>query len=298
MNRPQDRVEEICQTLLDGYIGKSALEVSLEEFKQFYETMQRLAGVIPLVTLVNLETVVVAQFSNISPQHFDIIEASPFTEKQFEYIQNREWFGPNKVPQGFGRFLWKEILLNKGKLGIIFLISTAIFYMINTEAFYSSISSFLLQSATVFLSLYIIFTVSQSQTLYNDSSLLKAGILHSYIRHDRNITILGILTVALTFLGSGIITLSMMLDAAYPAAWFLLTSRILRALFMAIVVTMLFDTFFTVASYYLDRSRVIMERDLVVDILDREYNRHHTAVSKNKPQPRKASKKPRRTKGN
>jgi len=287
MNRPQARIEEICQKLLDGFIGKSALEVSLPEFRQFYETMQRLGDTVPLVTLINLESVVVAQFSNISPQHFDIIGPGPFNEEQFGFIQKWEWFGPTRPPQGFGKFLWKEILLNKGKLGIIFLISTAIFYIVNTEAFYGSTSSFLLESATVFLSLYIIFTVSQSQTLYKDSSLLRAGILHSYIRHDRNITILGILTIALTFLGSGVVTLTMMLDAANPAPWFLMTSRIFRAVFMAIVLTMLFDTFFTVASYYLDRSRVIMERDLVVDILDREYNRHHVPNSRNKPKPRR-----------
>jgi len=34
---------------------------------------------------------------------------------------------------------------------------------------------------------------------------------------------------------------------------------------------MLFDTFFIVANYYLERNRDIFERDTVADILDEEY---------------------------
>ncbi|MDD1696593.1 MAG: hypothetical protein LUQ54_06820 [Methanoregula sp.] len=296
MDRPQEKIEEICQKLLEGCIDRSAIDVTLQEFEQFYETMQRLTPTVPIVALVNLESLVVAQFSNLSPQHFDIVQPGPFTEKQFSFVQKKEWFGPTKAPQSFGKFLWIEILLNKGKLGIIFLVSACLLFLINTEEFYSVTASFLLQSATVFLSLYIIFTVSQSQTLYKESTLLRAGILHTYIRHDRNITILGILTVAFTFLGNGIVTLSSMLESVYQAPWFILVSRLLRAVFMAVVVTMLFDTFFTVASYYLDRSRVILERDLIIDILHGEYNKHQSASSGHIQLKRKPSKLSRRVK--
>ena len=72
MSRKPEEIENICMKLLDGNYGKSALEVTLDEFQRFYTTMVYLTKSNPIVSFVNLEDVVVAQFSSISPQHFDI----------------------------------------------------------------------------------------------------------------------------------------------------------------------------------------------------------------------------------
>ena len=274
MDRTPREIARICRELINNSIGMSALEVSLDEFRVFHETMQRLTKTVPMVSLINLESTVVAQFSNISPQHFDITHSEPLTESLFGFAEKKCWYGPRKSPQSFSRFLLAEFLLNKWKLSVIFIASALVFFVINSAEFYQLMASFLLQSSTVFLSLYIIFTVSQSQTLYKDVSLLKIGVLHQYYRDDRNMTLLGILTIALTFLFSGLVSLTAMFDSTTQAFWALTASRLVRAVSMSIVVALLFDTFLTVANYYLDRSRDVLERDLVAAILDDDYRKH------------------------
>lgn len=274
MHRTPREIARICRELINNSIGMSALEVSLDEFRVFHETMQRLTKTVPMVSLINLESTVVAQFSNISPQHFDITHSEPLTESLFGFAEKKCWYGPQKSPQSFSRFLLAEFLLNKWKLSVIFIASALVFFVINSAEFYQLMASFLLQSSTVFLSLYIIFTVSQSQTLYKDASLLKIGVLHQYYRDDRNMTLLGILTIALTFLFSGLVSLTAMFDSTTQAFWALTASRLVRAVSMSIVVALLFDTFLTVANYYLDRSRDVLERDLVAAILDDDYRKH------------------------
>ena len=275
MSRKPEEIENICKKLLDGNYGKSALEVTLDEFQRFYTTMVYLTKSNPIVSFVNLEDVVVAQFSSISPQHFDISDRKiMLTEDDFEFVISKKWYGSQGKPQSFGNFLWHEFLLNWGKLSTIFVISALILFAINDKTFYEQLISLLIQSATVFLSLYIIFTVSQSHTLYKDIVLLKEGILQRYYRDDRNVTLLGIITIAFTFLGSGIISLTNKLDGLVQLDWATMTTRIIRAMVIAIVITMLFDTFLTVANYYLFRNRDVLERDMVADILDNDYREH------------------------
>ena len=275
MRKPEE-IQKICEALLIGQFGKRALDVNVDEFQKFYTTMVHLTKSNPVVSFVNLETMVVAQFSNISPQHFDIAPGKRFlTETDFDFVINRKWYGARNKPQRFGWFLWNEFLLNKRELTIIFTISALALFIIDDIVLYEQLVSLLIQSATVFLSIYIIFTVSQSQTLYRDITLFKNGILQKYYRDDRNTTLLGIITIGLTFLGSSIVSLTSKVEKTYTQVdWVMLSTRAVRAFVLAVVVVMLFDTFFAVANYYLVRNKDVLERDMVADILDEDYKEY------------------------
>jgi len=275
MNRKPEEIERICKELLSGYYNNYALNVTLEEFQKFYTTMVFLTKTNPIVSFVNLQYTVVAQFSSISPQHFDIFNKKGIvTENNFDFVISQKWYGIKGRPQRFSNFLWHEFLLNWGKLSTIFIVSAVILFVVNDKSFYEQLISLLIQSATVFLSLYIIFTVSQSQTLYKDIELLKDGILQRYYSDDRHVTLLGIITIAFTFLGSGIIELTNKFDSFSQLSWVPMTMRCFRAITIAIVITMLFDTFFTVANYYLFRNRDVLERDMVADLLHDDYRKY------------------------
>jgi hypothetical protein len=258
-------IESICAKLLRGNIGEKALQVSLDEFQRFYSTFVNLTKSSPVVSLVNIEDTVIAQFSNISPQHFLIVEKESLLENDFRFIQNRRWYGAKVKPEKFFAFLWKEFKNNFNSLILVGLVSFTLLFWVNNDGLYQLLVSLLIQSSTVFLGLYIIFTVSQSQKLYQDLRLFKSGILHKYFRDDKNVTMLGILTISSTFLNSGVIYL---LSGFTPN----LLAQITKALFSSITVVLLFDTFLTVANYYLERNRDVIERDIVAEILHEDYH--------------------------
>jgi hypothetical protein len=264
MTKTNQEIENICVRLLRGEIGKIALSVSLDEFQRFYSTFVNLTKSSPVVSLVNIEDVVVAQFSDISPQHFDILSKQPLLDNDFQFIQEKRWYGANRKPENFLPFLWKELKQNSVKLLLVGLVSFALLFWVNNDGLYQLLVSLLIQSSTVFLSLYIIFTVSQSQNLYQDLQLFKSGILHKYFRDDKNVTLLGILTISSTFFNSGLLYLLSGLTQN-------LFTQIAKALFSTITIMLLFDTFFTVANYYLERNRDVIERNIVADILDEDY---------------------------
>lgn len=273
MSRSQQQIENICRKLLEGYIGDAALNVTLDEFQEFHAAILRLTEAAPEVSFVNLETIVVAQFSSVSPQHFDIVDDEPLTEDRFDFVSKRHWYGRRDRPQGFMAFLWAEFLLNFSKLLSIFTVSATLLFLVNSDPLYELVASFLIQSATVFLSLYIIFTVAQSQSLFQDISLFRKGILQKYYTDDRNVTLLGILTIAMTFLNTGLVYALNSLESWIQGYWVGILARLIKAVFTAFVITLLFDTFFAVANYYLYRNRDVLERDITSDVLDSDYRK-------------------------
>ena len=264
MTKTNQEIERICKKLLSGEIYSKALSVSLDEFQRFYSTFVNLARKSPKVSLVNLEDIVIAQFSDIAPQHFDISDTKPLVDNDFAFIQYRRWYGATNTPERFTLFIWKELRQNLLKLLMVAIISFTILFLANSTSLYELMISLLIQSSTVFLSLYIIFTVSQSQGLYSDLELFKSGVLHKYYRDDRNVTLLGIVTVSSTFLSAGLIYL---LSEYNPNIYL----QAAKAALVTVNITLLFDTFLTVANYYLERNRDIIERNIAADILNDDF---------------------------
>jgi len=280
MTRTSEEIQQICIRLLDGQTHYQALQVTLDEFDRFYQMMLHLRKTPPQVSLVNLETIIKAQFSDISPQHFDILFRKPLTEQDFEFILNKIWHGSKEPPQRFLAFMREELRQNWLKLSILFVFSLALLYFANSEKLYELVTTLLIQSSTVFLSIYLIFTVIQSQIIYKDTSLFKVGVLQQYFTDDKNVLLLGILTIALTFLNSMFLSLLSTAGLSLPGLvsgerlyWFQISEQVLKALSTTIVIVLLFDTFLIVANYYLERSRDVVERDIASEILHQDYLR-------------------------
>jgi hypothetical protein len=270
MTRTNQDIDRICVKLLSHEINTEPLPVSLDEFQRFYSTLVNLTKRSPKVSLVNLEDRVLGQFSDIAPQHFDISEKKALLDTDFDFIKYKTWYGAKTPPEKFAPFLWTEFKQNFPKLSLIAIVSFALLFLADNKSLYELIISLLIQSSTVFLSLYIIFTVSQSQSLYSDMELFKSGVLHKYYRDDKNITLLGILTVSSTFLTAGLLY---MLSALHANV----SIQVIKALLVTGNIVLLFDTFLTVVNYYLERSRDVIERNIAADILhdDFESNDEH-----------------------
>lgn len=271
MPRTDQQLEAICTHLLGGEIGNDAVELEFEEFKRLYATMTRLRASAPRLTLVKtLGNEVFAQFSDIAPQHFIITDRQPLTPERFGLVPNLVWYGEQKRPLTFIRFLGKELRRNLWPLLGVFIGSAVLMFAANSPSLYELMATLLIQSGTVFLSIYLIFTVSQSHRLAEDKRLFKVGITERYFRDDRNVTLLAILTIAITFISSMFVSL---LDTNWWVTIFRapVLTAVLKAVSTAIAIAFLFDSFLTVAGYYLGRTMDVVERDVISEILHQDF---------------------------
>ncbi|WP_420628774.1 hypothetical protein [Candidatus Leptofilum sp.] len=272
--RNSNQIQSICRKLLNNEYSPVALQLSsIDEFQRFYSTFVNLTKNIPNVAFVNLETIVKAQFSDISPQHFDILTDKPLSEKDFSFAEKKTWYGANSNLQGFGQFLVSEIRENWQKIAPIFLLSFLLLALANSDTLYDIVATLLIQSGTVFLSVFLIFTVSQSHILHRDKSLFQSGILQKYYSDDRNVILMGILTIALTFFSQMLIENISNFTSSTNIDWVIIFGRLLKGLSASLVISLLFNTFFIVANYYLDRTRDVLERDLASELLHEDYQR-------------------------
>jgi hypothetical protein len=274
--RTDQQLQQICRHLLAGEIGDTALKLDLREFQKLYSFMTEMIGYVPTLSLVRtLGSEVFAQFSDIAPQHFIITHSKPLTLDTFAFVPKMNWHGPRGRPQSFGAFLWNELRLNLRWLGPVLLASAFLLFLANSDTLYDLVATLLIQSGTVFLSIYLIFTVSQSQLISQDKRLFEQGVIHRYHRDDRNVTFLAILTIALTFLNSMVVSVLTKHPATLRFGGVPVDARLWKALSTAVVIVFLFDSFLTVAGYYLERTVDVIERDAIADILDEDFQRHH-----------------------
>lgn len=264
-------LEEYCRILIKGSSLDEQVTLSLEEFEQLYYILMGHANQkAPVVALVNLSDQAFVTFPEYSRQEFIVSHSQPITEQLFRFLSNLHWYGPKQKPKTFSQFLKAEAKISWKRFLLALLASALLLILSGTKVhIYELLSSLLIQSSTVFLTIYLIFTVAQTDKLSKDRKLFELGILSDYYSDDRNITVLGIITVALVLINTIVVELLLQVPNQYPEI-FSQTIRLTPAFTTGFVIAMLFHMFYTVATYYLERTRDVVERDTVKDILNEE----------------------------
>ena len=119
------------------------------------------------------------QFSEISPQRFLVYSPVDLTDKDFDFVTKKIWHGQRIRPKTFLSFLWSEAKLNSWKLLCVFFISAVLLFIVRDDSLYDLLSMLLTQASTVFFSIYLIFTVTQNQTLHSDRTSFRGGFCRS-----------------------------------------------------------------------------------------------------------------------
>ena len=268
------QLRTICENLLQRSYGYEAKELTFDEFQRLYSIMIEMRdGQVPVLSVVNLESEIFAQFSDVAPQHFLIKCPRSISRKSFGFVSNLLWHGTENMPESFGSFLIQEVKQNAKKILPILIVFAVLLFFANSDNLYELMTSLLITSSTVFLTIYLIFTVAQSQALQKDRQLFEQGVLQKYYRDDRNVTLLAILTIALIFLNSTLLAIASQGIASSNLWYMQLSLRGGKAISTALVITLLFHSFFTVADYYLQRTRDVTERDLVATIMHEDFSR-------------------------
>jgi hypothetical protein len=270
--RTDKEVLNLVRRLKNGALSDDVIEMNLEEFRKFYDFFLRSNNrQVPLVVLVNLEDQVQVILPEWSRQEF-LIEGK-FRRDDFDFVSLIDWRGAEGPATSFLEFLREELSQRTWRHLVILALGFVALVLAGPSAdVYDLLSSLLIQAGTVFLSIYLIFTVSQSETLSADRKLFDKGIFHRYHSDDRNVTRFAILTIALMFVNA-ILAHAQPLRTTLEEPLFWSLGRWIVAFSTSLVLTMLFHTFFIVSDYYLGRTRDIAERQHMGRIFHEEYRR-------------------------
>lgn len=277
----QEETARQAELVADGArIKPGAVNSSFAEFHDLYtQVVRHLSNKNPYTVLIYLPEEVVIQFPQQSEQQFIIsrTEGRYLVADDFNFIMHRKEYGDSGKPVSFLSFLWSELQSYWVWLSLTFFISLVSLHFAGSPETYSLLSGLLIQSATVFVSVFLIFTVTQSSILQSDVSLFRGGTLHRYRRADRNVAILGIITIVLIILNSMFVsldkdTLAKSLDV-FVFGFKLTLFNFWGAITTSIIITLLIDAFISVVGYYLERSQDVVDRDLMLKVLAMESER-------------------------
>jgi len=272
--KAMESTAKIAEQIANGreILPDSAVRLTLPEFKNLYvEIVNQLGNRNPYVVLIFLNDQVMAMFPQYSGQRIQIMHSK---EKQlqaadFEFVIYKQLHGVRNKLQSFRAFLGTEIRLYWKWLMLSFTLSALGLHFTGSESTYSLLSGLLIQSATVFVSIFLIFTVTQSALIQQDVSLFRSGLLHKYRRDDRNVAILGILTIGGVILNSMFISYPGTLEIVLQG-YKLNLYNFWGAITTGLVITLLLDAFISIINYYLDRSQDLVDRDLTNKIFEDE----------------------------
>ena len=261
---------EIVNDLLSSNGDESyAIKLNVDELKELYDLLlRRLNQRTPKVSIINFGDSVIVGFLEISGIIIFVENiGNKFSRDDFDFLSLTDWYGGKDFPIGFGGFLrdeirlyWKKLI---GLILIVILILSITTPQIQVIDFWNEL---LLQASTLFFSIYLIFTVSQSERLSKDEQLFDSGTLNKYYAHDKNITKFAISTIAVVLINSAISHSPLIVDNT--TANLNLAGILVIYPLIGLSVIMLFHTFYLVSNYYLERSRDLSDRDHKKRILE------------------------------
>lgn len=263
------------QHLVDGILQRKvhlrAIEVSLNEFQRLHSMLLKRNPLASTLSVVNLGKEIFIQFSRLSPQHFLIRRKKPFAKSEFGFIQNLIWHGPQQIEAGLVRFLINEFRSSGTLILVTFVTSLFLLCANSDKQLFTTISELVLQSATVFLSIFVIFSVTQNSVLAADKRLFDSGTQAQYYDDDKNLSLLMLISIGLSFL----LPLMSNVEQIFPPIrihMYILDWNLVRGIVGALSLSSLIYSFKVVISYYLNRSRDISERDLVSEFLEQDFD--------------------------
>ncbi len=270
--KTEAELTEICDQLRHGVLAEDPIILSIEEFSRLYEiSIIRNDRQIPSIVLVNLGDQAHLLFPEWSRQEIIVESRTQIGREDFAFLSVVDWRGSDTRAPNFAEFLVQEIWHNKLRTGILYFTAFSTLLAIGPSLdTLDLVNTLLIQASTVFLSIYLIFIVSQSGRLSSDKKLFDSGILHKYYSDDRNVTRFAILTIAVVF-GNTVLVHAPILGRTLQNPLADAPGRWVAAFSTAIAMTMLFHTFFIVADYYLGRTRDLAEREHVGHTFHEEY---------------------------
>ncbi len=275
--------EDVANEILSSDRSRPGFDLTVSEFRDVYELVhQRLPGT-PVHIVLNGDWAM-AQFSRISNQRIRIIreprkgrfgrffKRKLLSEADFDFaLLYANLYGAHQ-PLNFTSFLKEELSGNTFKLIATLFSSLAIFLLIaryGTRDDLSQINQILLTVSTLYLSIFLLFTVSQSIESINNQYFFQAGLTHRFFMVDRFVASLALITLVMCILNLVLLIVPANIDIHLSRFSFQVPDFVrFAAILTAIAITLLVDSFLALIQYYFSRVQYIMEQELTGELLD------------------------------
>lgn len=209
------RIPVLCDAILAGSSVENSI-LTLEEFKALYHCVAAAKDSVPLVHIVLLNKSAVLQFTDVASAKIVIRHNRRLTQEDFSDTVSRAVFQGDKREHSFWMQL-KEEKKNAPILVMVWLIFALATFWIGVDpalhyqqyaampsAFPSTslaidglmkISELIITSATLFITIFLVFTVAQNAGMLRDDYLFSEGLAHKYYRDDRFVSIVALVSL-------------------------------------------------------------------------------------------------------
>jgi hypothetical protein len=290
--------EDVVKALLSPAGSPEVFTLSVSQFRQVFGEIQKQAQGTPVDVVLNEDWAMV-QFSRLCNHRVRVLRDFPsraiqrffsrflprrmLTENDFEFASLYAEFHGGTTRLSFGSFIGEELSTNWLPLLFTLLISWGAFQALMLAApptpkeALEKINELLLTAATLYLSIFILFTVSQNVELIRDPYLFRKGLTHRFFRVDRLLASFSIVVLCLSILNV------VLLNLPSPVSFTVLgrtmsmqdTSAVVPFL-SAAGVTVLTDCFLALVRYYFRSVRYVTERQLTKELLDELWKERNT----------------------
>jgi len=283
MDTPTSTPREVVQAILSPSGPPQIFTLNLSQFREVYQAIQQNVESKPVDIVLNGDWAMV-QFSRLCnhrirvtqnlPSNFlsRLVHKTVLTEEDFDFAIYSEFYGA-RTYLSLRSFLVEEISTNGFPLLLTMLISLIVFQSILGTAgkgVLEKVNELLLTATTLYLSVFLLFTVSQNVELVKDPFLFREGLTHRFFRVDQLLASLAVAVMCVSILDVILLNLSPPVSVSLLGRTFTLPDVSVIAPFLsALGVTMLVDCFLALIQYYSRRVRYILEKDLTKRLLDK-----------------------------
>ncbi len=295
MSDPRDLV----QAILSPSGPPQVFTLNLSQFREVFEEIQQTAQGTPIDVVLNGDWAMV-QFSRLCNHRIRVLQDLPsnpilrlfvrlfcrrkvLTEKDFEFASLYAEFYGARTYLSFRSFLAEELSTNWLPLFLTLLVSWIAFQSLASSGTTSGkealekVNELLLTAATLYLSIFILFTVSQNVGLIEDPYLFRKGLTHRFFRVDKSVAALAIAVVCVSILDIVLLNAPHSVSLSFFGRSLTIQNVSVAApILSAVGVTTLADCFLALVQYYFRRVRYVLERKLTKGLLDELWDKRNT----------------------
>lgn len=274
--------KEVIQAILSPSGSPVIFSLSLSQFREVYQAVQRNKENTPVDVVLNGDWAM-AQFSRLCNHRIRVIQDPPsgffsrfvnkttLTEKDFDFAIYSEFYGAT-THLSLRSFLKEEISTNGIPLLFTMLASWIVFqFFLGTtgKEILEKVNELLITATTLYLSIFLLFTVSQNMDSIKDPFLFRVGLTHRFFRVDQLLASLVVVVFCVSVLNVVLLNLSPPVSVSIVGRKFELPDVTIAAPFLSAVgLTVLVDCFLALIQYYFRRVRYVLEKDLTKALLD------------------------------
>jgi hypothetical protein len=252
----QGQLRILAEAILSDHLVGSSPTLSLEQFKHLYRHLEKIArerGTYigePEILLLTGEALI--RFP-VAPNYVVYVAAKrrSLTPKDFEIVLEAKPEG-NIRPITTFAFIWTELRRNGIVLLLIGVTLSLLLRFDDDLSITTTINQMLVEANALFISIFVLFTVSQNRDHLVVRELSRRGLIHQLMQNDKYIALLSVSSLLMAFVSTTAVSIG---RSASPFVTIPLVNITLNLHFWSRAVTaislvLLVDCFLSIINYY------------------------------------------------